>query len=134
MSSKSEILKSLERKVIGSKRSSTFSNAFWVSGETEVNYLMGGYATELIDVVYLPRVYERDADAKIYGVVGKNQNRGRYLWIYLYHSHNLWRFHSLKDSYKLIEKLKQHYELEKKVYNYRYRNAVRAKKKDLCDN
>jgi hypothetical protein len=51
--------------------------------------------------------------AYVYGVVAANQERGRYVWIYLYYRQHLWHCHSIGNAYELIKKLNEHEKLEK---------------------
>lgn len=128
MITKKEELKLIERKVTGSLRSNTFNSALWVH-ENEAKYLMSGLATELIEQYHIPRVYDSEAWAKIYGVVASDKEKGRYVWLYLHYGYHLWRCQRLQDAFELIEKLKEHNKLEKEAH--RVRNKVRLHKDKL---
>ena len=135
MDNQKEALKRLERKLIGARRGSTFNNSFWISGTNEVKHLMGGHATELIEkcwVSFSDDDDENDGKASIYGVVAANRERRRYVWIYLHYHHHLWRVHSIKDAYEIIEKIKVHNELKKNVD--RLRNKINRSEIQVCNN
>lgn len=98
-------------------RSSIFSGAIWISGDREAEYLFSGHATELLDVVRFN--YTSNESAKIYGMVAANTENGRYIWVYLYSHHHIWKCHSIANAYGIIERLKQYNksrEVEGKLY------------------
>lgn len=87
-------------------RSSIFSGAIWVSGDSEANYLVGGHATELLDKVCFN--YSTGKSAIVYGIEAAQKDRGRYVWIYLYFHNHIWKCHDIPKAYKIIERLKDY--------------------------
>ena len=107
-------IKAYDRKIAGSYRSNTFSNAMHLRGKlNEAEYLMSGGVTELVESVWIPSVFERDAHARIYGVVAQNRKANRYVWIYLYYRNHIWSCWSIKEAIQLVDKLKEHENLRK---------------------
>lgn len=133
MQKNTELL-SIERKVRGAWTSITSNNCMWISGEREAHYLLKGHATELIDKVWLPQHYQDKAYPEIYGVVAANQSDGRYVWIYLYYRHHLWKCNDIRKAYDIIEKIKEHDKLEKKERVMRRKFMSQQKLLSVCKN
>ncbi|MEZ4723009.1 MAG: hypothetical protein R2813_14130 [Flavobacteriales bacterium] len=105
-------IKSFQRRLTGLWTSLTSRNCMWVSGDKEVNYLLGGHATELIEKIWLGHSYYEYRNAEIYGIVAADRHRGRYVWVYLYYGHHLWKCHDVKQAFDLANKIKA-YNFEK---------------------
>ena len=102
--------------------------------ENEAMYLMKGHATELIDKVWIPNRHISSSYAKIYGVIGKDNSNGRYLWIYLYFDENLYKCYDLKKAFELSEKLKEFNELEMKIFKLNKKNTIKQKLLHMSSN
>jgi hypothetical protein len=88
----------LNRKITGAWKSLSYGS-LWVQ-EKEVEYLMSGRSTELIERI---KFYSKPVD--IYGAVAANRDNGRYVWIYVYFDHHLWKCHNLNAAFDLAKKI-----------------------------
>jgi len=102
--------------------------------EHEALYLMKGYATELIDKVYLLSTNRKTAFAKIFGVEAKDQSNGRYLWIYLFYNDSLYKCYNLRSAYEITEELKEINELERKINKLSKKIAAKEKLLQISSN
>lgn len=134
MGFKNHELETLQRKVIGSWRSITSNNCLWVSNDREAEYLISGHATELIEKIWLPCVYDNETYLKIYGVVAADRSEGRYVWIYVHYRHHIWKAHSIRHAYEIENKIKHHNKLEQKKYRMQRRLESRQKLIPICKN
>jgi len=83
--------------------------------ENEVNNLMSGHATDLIDTVYIFTQSEGKNYVRIYGVVAQERKTRRYVWVYVYHYYRLWKCHRIEDAYEIVQKVKDKVRLEEKI-------------------
>lgn len=91
------------------------SNTQLSVSEQEAEYLIKGFATELIDKSWVLDKNRNITYAKIYGVQAKEQSNGRYLWIYLFYNNSLYKCYNLKLAFDIIDELKKICELERKI-------------------
>jgi hypothetical protein len=124
----------LERKTRGLWRSISSNKCLWISGEQEAKYLLSGHATELIQSTWLTCVYERDASSKIYGIVAADKSNGRYVWVYLYYRHHIWKCNTIRQALEIEDKIKKHNELEMKKCRLSRRLEANKKLITVCNN
>ena len=106
----------------------------WVSGAREAEYLLCGYASELIDKIWLPCVYETNAYSQIHGVVAADRSEGRYVWIYVFYRHHIWKCYNIRFAYELIEKIKEYNKLEEQKNKLQRKLDSKKKLITICDN
>lgn len=102
--------------------------------EQEALYLMKGFATELIDKVFLLNVNKKTTFAKIFGVQAKDQSNGRYVWIYLFYNNSLFKCHNLKIAYEVIDDIKEINNLERKIDKLSRKIAAKEKLFQISSN
>ena len=102
--------------------------------EQEALYLMKGFATELIDKVYLLSINRKTAFASIFGVEAKDQSNGRYVWIYLFYNNSLFKCYNLKIAYEVIDDLKELNNLERKIDKLSRKIAAKEKLLQISSN
>lgn len=102
--------------------------------EQEAEYLMKGFATELIEKVYILDENRSMAYAKVYGVIAKDQSFGRYVWIYLFYDEHLYKCRDIKSVYDLIDVLKEVNQLKREVVRINKRLIVKEKLLQISTN
>jgi hypothetical protein len=133
MNTKDPELDLLEKKLRVLNRSLLSENHMHLD-ESEANYLMKGYATDLIEKVWLPNTHYNSSYVKIYGVQLKDKTNGRYLWIYLYYRGSLYKCYDLKRAFDLIDKLREVNDLETKEIKVNKKNAAKQKLLQITSN
>lgn len=131
---KKELLKSLERKITGTLNSRLFNSAIRFSGKNEIEYLLKGHATELIESMPLPQYYDKGKRAFIYGVIAAEREYRRYVWIYFVYDNHFWKCRDIKHSFEIIERLKGYNELVKDSCNLSDKIFAENKKLEICNN
>ena len=104
-------------------------NSIVLSGSKEVEYLMGGRATELIEKVRVCYGSSCFAVAEIYGILAADQTNGKYLWVYLVFKNHFWKCKSLRNAYEIIGEVEEHHKLEEKLVQLR--KSLRSRKKPV---
>lgn len=102
--------------------------------EQEALYLMKGYATELIDKVFLLNKNRAATFAKIFGVEAKDQSNGRYLWIYMFYNNSLYKCYDLRSAYEIIDDLKVFNDLDRKIDKLSKKIAAKEKLLQISSN
>ena len=133
MLTKQTELTTLERQVRGLWASIT-SGAMWVSGKSEAEYLIGGHTTDMIEKTWVPNWCERYAHAFVYGVIAADKSEWRYVWIYLFYRHHIWRCHNLKEAIKLIKRIEVHNKFEQKLRRLERRLEAKCRTTQACCN
>ncbi|GAA4460346.1 hypothetical protein GCM10023093_02820 [Nemorincola caseinilytica] len=111
-------LLSLEKRIRNLLSYILATNNLYVGSEKEAKYLLDGHATELIQKIKLPLIYDKNASLEIYGMIAANQSNGRYVWIYLYYWNKIWKCNNLESAFEFINKYREYYKLheEKELY------------------
>lgn len=133
METKDNELELLEKKYRMLQRKLLSSNQMNIT-ENEADYLMKGYATELIDKVWILNRQITSSYARIYGIVRKERQGGRYIWIYVYFNETLYKCHDLKSAFELTDKLHEFYGLEMKIFKLNKKNVIKQKLLQISSN
>lgn len=132
-------LPALEKKYNKARQDVLVCNCLYTYNDFEIDYLLSGHATEIIDTVLVrPRPkgmkWEEWMELKqgaIYGVVAKEQDKNRYVWHYFRYQGLLIRCNGLEDAYKKAAQVKIWNELDDIVDNLqrlKYRQIEKNKK------
>jgi hypothetical protein len=127
MKIRNEELAALEKQTKSLWKSIYSRDFLRLNNPKELEYLMSGHATELVQKIMIRYPHNDLHSAHIYGVQAADRTSNRYCWVYVYYNSKLWKVWSLVEAFDLVSKLRQHAELEDKEEKLAQKIDIQAK-------